>query len=78
METLPLPVDWIWLALFALIPILITWGIYAVRTEMRRATHLKGTPIRLKTTDAQRRQWRINKQCPRRIWWTCWMTLMPF
>ena len=67
MDSLPLglsAMDWIWLGLFALILALMAIGTYAIRRELRAAARVKATPVRLKTTEDQRRHWRLNKQCP--------------
>jgi hypothetical protein len=64
------PQDWIALGLIALVPILMVLAIYLIRREVRRtAQHVTTVPIsfetqppRLKTTEAQRQQWRMGKQ----------------
>jgi hypothetical protein len=54
--------DWIFLGSAALVPFLMALGIYMVRKEMRLAARLKAKPVRLKTTESQRRQWRLKTQ----------------
>jgi hypothetical protein len=54
--------DWVFLGFAALVPLLMALGIYTVRKEMRLAARLKAKPVRLKTTESQRRQWRLKTQ----------------
>jgi hypothetical protein len=64
------PQDWIALGLIALVPALMAIAIYLIRREVRRAAERTATvsvrsqtlPLRLKTTEAQRQQWRMGKQ----------------
>jgi predicted nucleic acid-binding protein len=64
------PQDWIALGLIALVPALMVIAIYLIHREVRRAAQRIGTvpvgsetqPLRLKTTETQRQQWRMGKQ----------------
>jgi hypothetical protein len=62
--------DWIVLGLIALVPALMVIATYLIRNEVRRVARQgaagpvrsKAPPLRLKTTEAQRHQWRMGKQ----------------
>ncbi len=50
--------DWMVLGLVALVPLLMALGISSIRRETRRRAHPEARFVRLKTSPAQRRQWR--------------------
>ncbi len=62
--------DWIALGLIAMVPALMVAAIYLIRREVRQAAQQRPAepprsttpPLRLKTTAAQREQWRMGKQ----------------
>jgi hypothetical protein len=54
--------DWIVLGLVALVPLLMTLGIAAIRREARERARLEARLVRLKTSPGQRRQWRQQTQ----------------
>ena len=64
------PQDWVALGLIALVPTLMVVAICLIRREVRQAARHDPVepprsttpPLRLKTTAAQREQWRIGKQ----------------
>ncbi len=64
------PQDWIALGLIALMPALMVVAIWLIRSEVKQgARHAPvepprsdAPPLRLKTTEAQREQWRMGKQ----------------
>jgi hypothetical protein len=64
------PQDWIALGLIAMVPVLMIVAIYLIRREVKQSAQrspveprrLRSPPIQLKTTAAQREQWRMGKQ----------------
>ena len=64
------PQDWIVLGLIALMPVLMLVAIYLIRREIKQAAsrapveppRSNAPPLQLKTTEAQRAQWRIGRQ----------------
>ena len=64
------PQDWIVLGLIALVPLLMVVAVYLIRSEVKQvARHTPIAPprsilppLQLKTTEAQREQWRMGKQ----------------
>ena len=64
------PQDWIVLGLIASIPVLMVVAICLIRNEVKRAarrgsvesSRSSSPPLRLKTTAAQREQWRMGQQ----------------
>lgn len=64
------PQDWIALGLIASVPVLMVLAIYLIHREVRRTAQRvtavpirsETQPLRLKTTEAQRQQWRMGKQ----------------
>jgi hypothetical protein len=64
------PQDWIALGLMALMPVLMVVAIFLIRREIKQATgrapvespRSNAPPLELKTTEAQRAQWRIGRQ----------------
>ena len=64
------PQDWIALGLMALMPVLMVVAIYLIRHEIKQATgrtpveprRSHAPPLQLKTTEAQRAQWRAGRQ----------------
>jgi hypothetical protein len=64
------PQDWIALGLIALVPVLMVVAICLIRSEVKQvARHApvarpraEPPPLRLKTTEAQREQWRTGRQ----------------
>ena len=63
------PQDWIALGLMALMPVLMVVATYLIRREIKQATVHAPTeprrsnvpPLQLKTTEAQRAQWRVGR-----------------
>jgi hypothetical protein len=53
-----MPADWAILIAVILVPLLMVFGIYAIRSEMREATRIKAKSVKLKTSRDQRRKWR--------------------
>jgi hypothetical protein len=64
------PQDWIALGLMALVPVLMVAAMYLIRREIKQAAghapvelpRSNATPLQLKTTGAQRAQWRMGRQ----------------
>jgi hypothetical protein len=64
------PQDWIVLGLIASIPVLMVVATYLIRHEIQQAVgrtpvespRPNAPPLQLKTTEAQRAQWRIGRQ----------------
>jgi hypothetical protein len=64
------PQDWIALGLMALMPVLMAVAIYLIRREIKQAPRRApveplrshAPPLQLKTTEAQRAQWRMGRQ----------------
>ena len=64
------PQDWVALGLIAMVPTLMVLAIYLIRREVRQAAQRRRdelprsttSPLHLKTTSAQREQWRMGKQ----------------
>lgn len=64
------PQDWIVIGLVASVPVLMVVAIYLIRNEVRRTSQSApvksprsaAPPLRLRTTEAQREQWRMGKQ----------------
>jgi hypothetical protein len=64
------PQDWIALGLMALVPVLMVAAMYLIRREIKQATvrapveppRSDAPPVQLKTTEAQRAQWRMGRQ----------------
>jgi hypothetical protein len=64
------PQDWIALGLMALVPVLMVVGMYLIRREIKQAAGRAPVkppnpivpPLQLKTTEAQRAQWRMGRQ----------------
>jgi hypothetical protein len=64
------PQDWVALGLIAVVPALMVVAIYLIRREVRQAAQYgpveppssTTSPLQLKTTAAQREQWRMGKQ----------------
>jgi hypothetical protein len=70
------PQDWIALGLIALMPVLMLVAIYLIRREIKQAAGRTSVetprsvepprpdapPLQLKTTEAQRAQWRVGRQ----------------
>jgi hypothetical protein len=54
--------DWIVLGLITLVPILMAFGILAIRREMHATAHMEARTVRLKTTGGQRQRWRQKTQ----------------
>jgi uncharacterized membrane protein YcjF (UPF0283 family) len=54
--------DWVALGLIALVPILMAFGIMAIRREMQATANLEIRTIQLKTTGDQRQRWRQKTQ----------------
>jgi hypothetical protein len=55
-------IDWILLGLVASATLIIAIGVHAIRKEMRAAARQRAQPIKLKTTEEQRRKWRSKTQ----------------
>ncbi len=64
------PQDWIVLGLIALMPVLMLVAIYLIRREIKQVARgapvepprSNAPPLQLKTTEAQRAQWRMGKR----------------
>jgi hypothetical protein len=64
------PQDWIALGLMALVPVLMVVGMYLIRREIKQTAGRapvkppkpNAPPLQLKTTEAQRAQWRMGRQ----------------
>jgi hypothetical protein len=64
------PQDWIVLGLIAMVPALMVVAICLIRSEVRQSARRAAVepprsstpPLRLKTTEAQREQWRMGRQ----------------
>jgi len=64
------PQDWIALGVMASIPLLMVVAIYLIRREIKQAARRapvepprsNAPPLQLKTTEAQRAQWRMGRQ----------------
>jgi hypothetical protein len=50
--------DWAIITAVILVPLLMVFGIYAIRSEMREAVRIKAKSVKLKTSRDQRRKWR--------------------
>lgn len=50
--------DWAVITAVIFVPLLMIFGIYAVRGEMREAVRIKAKSVKLKTSRDQRRKWR--------------------
>jgi hypothetical protein len=64
------PQEWIALGLMALVPVLMVAAMYLIRREIKQAASRApvesprsyAPPLQLKTTEAQRAQWRMGRQ----------------
>jgi hypothetical protein len=50
--------DWAIVIAVILVPLLMAFGIYAIRTEIREAVRIEAKSVRLKTSKAERQEWR--------------------
>jgi hypothetical protein len=55
-------IDWILLGLVASATFIVAIDVYAIRKEMRAAARQRARPVKLKTTEEQRRKWRSKRQ----------------
>jgi hypothetical protein len=56
--------DWAIVIAIILVPLLMVLGVYAIRTEIREALHIEAKSVRLKTSKAERREWRKQATSP--------------
>lgn len=58
------PADWTIITAVIFVPLLMIFGISAIRSEVRDALRIEAKSVRLKTSKAQRREWRKRAQSP--------------
>jgi hypothetical protein len=51
-------VDWAIVIAVILVPLLMVFGVYAIRTEIRQALRMEAKSVKLKTSKEERREWR--------------------
>ena len=56
--------DWAVVIAVILVPILMVLGVYAIRTEIRDALHIEAKSVSLKTSKAERQEWRKQATSP--------------
>jgi hypothetical protein len=56
--------DWAIVIAVILVPLLMVFGVYAIRTEIRDALHIEAKSVRLKTSRAERQEWRKQATSP--------------
>jgi len=56
------PGDWAIIIAVTLVPVIMVFGIYAIRSEMRHAARIEARSVRLKTSREQRLKWRTETQ----------------
>ena len=56
--------DWAIVIAVILVPLLMVFGVYAIRTEIREALHIEAKSVRLKTSKAERQEWRKQATSP--------------
>src|SRR4051794_27549325 len=52
------PTDWAVLGVLVLVPLIMVFGIYSIRKEMRTAARVEAKSIKLKTDPEKRQRWR--------------------
>ena len=50
--------DWTIVAAVVLVPLLMIFGIYAIRSEVREALRIEAKSVKLKTSKVERQEWR--------------------
>jgi hypothetical protein len=50
--------DWAFITSVIILPLLMAFGIYAIRSEVREARRIQAKSVKLKTSRVQRQQWR--------------------
>ena len=50
--------DWVFIISVIFLPLLMAFGIFAIRTEVREARRIEAKSVKLKTSRVQRQQWR--------------------
>ena len=58
------PADWAIVIAVILVPLLMVFGVYAIRTEIREALRIEAKSVRLKTSKAERQEWRKQATSP--------------
>lgn len=56
--------DWAIVIAVILVPLLMVFGVYAIRNEIREALHIEAKSVRLKTSKAERQEWRKQATSP--------------
>jgi hypothetical protein len=56
--------DWAIVIAVILVPLLMVVGVYAIRTEIREALRIEAKSVRLKTSKAERQEWRKQATSP--------------
>lgn len=52
------PVDWAVIGVLVLVPLLMVFGVYSIRKEVRTTARIEARSIKLKTSKEQRQKWR--------------------
>lgn len=50
--------DWAFITSVIILPLLLAFGVYAIRSEVREARRFEAKSVKLKTSRVQRQQWR--------------------
>ena len=58
------PADWAIVIAVILVPLLMVFGVYAIRAEIREALRIEAKSVRLKTSKAERQEWRKQATSP--------------
>jgi len=58
------PADWAIVVAVILVPLLMVFGVYAIRTEIRGALRIEAKSVRLKTSKEERQEWRKRAPSP--------------
>jgi uncharacterized integral membrane protein len=56
--------DWTIVIAVILVPLLMVFGVYAIRTEIREALRIEAKSVRLKTSKEERQEWRKRAPSP--------------
>lgn len=56
--------DWTIVIAVILVPLLMVFGVYAIRTEIREALRIEAKSVRLKTSREERQEWRKRAPSP--------------
>ncbi|MGF9761746.1 hypothetical protein AAII07_41840 [Microvirga sp. 0TCS3.31] len=57
-------VDWAIVIAVIFVPLLMVFGVYAIRTEIREALRIEAKSVRLKTSQEERQEWRKRAPSP--------------